>query len=190
VTSDRWWAYSHLPLARRQICRSHLQRDLTAHAEAGGGGEKELSEAGRRVRDEVFWAWEIYQHTGERKELKRRIRQLRRELKPILRQYSGKAPQYQRSRELARSLLKVWPALWTFANRRGVQPTNNHAERSLRGAVICRKLSLGSQSADGERRIERLLSASTTYRLQHRSLFEYLSELLTANTRGPLPTLT
>ena len=191
VTSDRWWAYNHLPLARRQICWSHLQRDFTAHAEAGGGAEKELGEAGRRVCDEVFWAWEIYQHTGERKELKRRIRQLRRELKPILRQYSGKAPRYKRSRGLARNLLKVWPALWTFADRRGVQPTNNHAERSLRGAVIYRKLSLGSQSADGERRIERLLSASTTCRLQHRSLFEYLSELLTANTRGdPLPTLT
>ncbi|MCA1699002.1 MAG: transposase, partial [Actinobacteria bacterium] len=27
VTSDRWWAYGHLPLKRRQICWSHLQRD-------------------------------------------------------------------------------------------------------------------------------------------------------------------
>ncbi len=24
VTSDRWWAYSHLPLARRQICWAHI----------------------------------------------------------------------------------------------------------------------------------------------------------------------
>jgi transposase len=190
VTSDRWWAYNHLPLSRRQICWSHLQRDFTAHAEAGGGAEQELGEHGVRICDEVFWAWEVYQHTGERKELKRRIRQLRRELKPILRQYSGKAPRYKRSRGLARNLLKVWPALWTFAERRGVQPTNNHAERALRGAVIYRKLSLGSQSEAGERRIERLLSASTTCRLQHRSLFEYLSELLTANTRAdPLPSL-
>src|SRR5207245_1052411 len=27
VTSDRWWAYAHLPLARRQVCWSHLKRD-------------------------------------------------------------------------------------------------------------------------------------------------------------------
>jgi hypothetical protein len=27
VTSDRWWAYAHPPLSRRQICWSHLQRD-------------------------------------------------------------------------------------------------------------------------------------------------------------------
>jgi transposase len=189
VTSDRWWAYNHLPLNRRQICWSHLKRDFTAQAESSGA-EKELGEIGLRVCDELFYSWEIYQHTGQRKELQRRIRLLRRELKPVLRTYSGKAPRYKRSRGLARNLLKVWPALWTFADRRGVQPTNNHAERGLRGAVIYRKLSLGSQSEQGERRIERLLSASTTCRLQHRSLFEYLDQLLTAHNRGdPIPLL-
>jgi transposase len=189
VTCDRWWAYNHLPLARRQICWSHLQRDFQAHAECGGA-EHELGEHGLRICQEVFWAWETYQHTGCRGELKHRIRRLRRELKPILRQYSGKKPRYKRSRGLARNLLKIWPALWTFADRRGVHPTNNHAERALRGAVIYRKLSLASQSQTGEKRIERLLSASTTCRLQRRSLFEYLSELLTAHPRGdPLPKL-
>ena len=105
----------------------------------------------------------------------RRIRQLRRQLKAILRQHSGKAPRYKHTRGLARNLLKVWPALWTFAEHRGVQPISNHAQRWLRGAVIYRKLSLGSQSEQGDRRIERLLSASTTCRPQHRSLFAYLA---------------
>ena len=181
VTSDRWWAYNHLPLDRRQICWSHLQRDFTAQAEAGGA-ERELGTAGLRICDELFWAWEIYQHTGEGQELKRRIRRLRRELKPILRTYSSKAPRYKRSRGLARNLLKVWPALWTFSEKRSVKPTNNHAERGLRGAVIYRKLSLGSQSDPGEHSIERLPSASITCRLQHRSLFEYLDQLLTAQS--------
>jgi transposase len=71
-----------------------------------------------------------------------------------------------------------------------VAPTNNHAERALRGAVIYRKLSLGSQPEHGEQRLERLLSASTTCRLQRRSLLEYLADLPTAHTRGdPLPAL-
>ena len=34
VTSDRWWAYTHLPLARRQLCWAHLKRDFAAHTEA------------------------------------------------------------------------------------------------------------------------------------------------------------
>jgi transposase len=189
VTSDRWWAYDHLPLGRRQVCWSHLRRDFQAHAE-GSGAEHELGTAGLAICERVFWAWEVYQHTRDRRQLQLTIRGLRRELKPILRQYRGKAPRYKRSRGLARNLLKAWPALWTFTARAGVEPTNNHAERALRGAVIYRKLSLGSQSAGGERRTERLLSASISCRLQHRSLHDYLAELLAANARGdPLPQL-
>jgi transposase len=116
---------------------------------------------------------------------------LRRELKGALRRFAGKSPRYKYCRGMARNLLKLWPALWTFAAVEGVQPTNNHAERSLRGAVIYRKLSLGSQSEAGERRIERLLSASVTCRLQRRSLFGYLAEALAAHARGdPVPLLT
>ncbi len=189
VTSDRWWAYGHLPVARRQVCWSHLQRDFAAHAE-GLGAEKELGEHGLRVCQELFWSWEIYQRTAERGELKRRIRALRRELKPILRRHAGKQARYRRGRRFARNLLKIWPALWTFTDHPGVQPTNNHAERALRGAVIARKLSLGSQSAGGERRTERLLSAHTTCRLQRRSLHTYLIDLLSAHARGdPAPLL-
>jgi len=58
------------------------------------------------------------------------------------------------------------------------------------GAVIYRKLSLGSQSEGGEQRIERMLSASITCRLQRRSLFVYLTDALSAHARGdPLPLL-
>jgi transposase len=93
-------------------------------------------------------------------------------------------------RALAKNLLKLWPALWTFASAAGVEPTNNHAERALRGAVIYRKLALGSQSPGGEQRLERLLSAHTTCRLQRRSLHAYLVDLLTAHARSdPVPLL-
>ncbi len=189
VTSDRWWAYDHLPLARRQVCWSHLQRDFTAHAE-GLGAERDFGHAGLEICERLFWAWEVYQHTHDRRQLRLAVRALRRQLKPLLRQHNRPWARYKRSRGMARNLLKIWPALWTFADRRGVQPTNNHAERGLRGAVIYRKLSLGSQSEQGERRTERLLSASITCRQQRRSLHAYLTELLTAHARGdPLPSL-
>ena len=72
-----------------------------------------------------------------------------------------------------------------------MEPTNNPAERALRGPVIHRKLSHGTQSEAGERFAERALSAAATCRQQHRSLFEYLTELITAHNRGdPLPALT
>jgi len=190
VTSDRWWAYNHVPLARRQICWSHLQRDFQAQAE-GPGAQAEFGTAALTVCEEVFWAFEIFQHTGDRVELQRRIRACQRALKPLLRRYHGKAPRNKRTRGLARNLLKIWPALWTFAKVPGVTPSNNHAERSLRGAVIYRKISLGSQSEEGEKRTARLLSASITCRLQTRSLFDYLAELHAAHARSdPVPLLT
>ena len=93
-------------------------------------------------------------------------------------------------RQFANNLLKVWPALWTFTTIDGVEPTNNPAERALRAPVIHRKVSLGTQSETGERFAERALSAAGTCRLQHRSLFTYLSELIAAHNRGdPFPAL-
>jgi transposase len=69
-------------------------------------------------------------------------------------------------------------------------PTNNPAEGALRGPVIHRKLSHGTRSDDGERFAERVLTAAATCRQQGRSLFEFLTELITAHTRGdPLPAL-
>jgi pimeloyl-ACP methyl ester carboxylesterase len=96
----------------------------------------------------------------------------------------------QFAQAFAADLLKLWPALWTFTHKQGVSPTNNHAERALRGAVIYRKLSLGSQSEDGETRIARLMSAHTTCRLQNRSLFDYLAKALDHHARrAPIPLL-
>jgi transposase len=189
VTSDRWWAYGHLPLARRQLCWAHLKRDFAAHAE-GLGAEREFGEEGLKLCERVFWAWEVFCHTHDRRELRRSVRRLRRTYKPIVRRYAAKRARNKYCRGMARNLLKAWPALWTFANHNGVEPTNNHAERALRSAVIYRKLALGSQSEQGERRIARLLSAHTTCRLQHRSLFAYLTDVLSAHARGdPVPLL-
>jgi transposase len=190
VTTDRWWAYTHLPLQRRQICWAHLARDFKAHAE-GMAAEQEFGEHGQRLCERIFWAWEVYQHTMDRRQLAATIRALQREFKPIIRRYAGKSPRYRYCRGMARNLLKAWPALWTFARHPGVEPTNNHAERALRSAVIYRKLSLGSQSAAGEQRIARLLSAHTTCRLQRRPLHAYLADTIAAHNRGdpvPLPT--
>ena len=139
----------------------------------------------------MFWAWEVFQHTDDRSELKRTIRGLQREFKPIIRGYAVKTGAQQALPRHGAQPPEGMARAMDLRRHPGVEPTNNHAERSLRGAVIYRKLSLGSQSEAGERRIERLLSAHTTCRLQHRSLFAYLTDALTAHARGdPVPLLT
>lgn len=112
VTSDRWWAYTHLPLARQQICWSHLRRDFQAHTE-GLAAEKEFGETGLQLCERVFWAWEVFAHTRNRRELKQAIRSLRRTYKPVIHGYAAKRARNKRCRSMARNLLKLWPALWT-----------------------------------------------------------------------------
>ena len=138
----------------------------------------------------MFEAWDGYRRDGDRALLRERIAPLKEELRALLEQAARKSTKTKYHRLFARNLLTRWPALWTFTTVEGVQPTNNHAERGLRGAVIYRKLSLGSQSEQGERTIERLLSASITCRLQKRPLFAYLADVLHASIRGdPIPVL-
>jgi hypothetical protein len=187
--SDRWWAYDYLAPERRQVCWSHLVRDFTAHSE-GLAAQKEFGQAGLAIAGRVFVAWDEFRAGGDRSQLIERIISLKDELRALLEQAARKSTKTKYHRRFATNLLKRWPALWTFAFIDGVEPTNNHAERGLRGAVIYRKLSLGSQSEQGERTIERLLSVSQTCRLQRRSLFAYLTDLLSASIRGdPIPML-
>ncbi|MEX2612800.1 MAG: IS66 family transposase, partial [Gaiellaceae bacterium] len=161
--SDRWWAYDYLDPERRQVCWSHLVRDFTAHSE-GLAAQKAFGEAGLAIAGRLFMAWDELRASGDRALLLERVAPLKQELRALLEQAARKSTKTKYHRQFARNLLKRWPALWTFTLVDGVEPTNNHAERGLRGAVIYRKLSLGSQSERGERTIERLLSASVTCR--------------------------
>ena len=191
VVSDRWNGYSHLDPNQRQVCWSHLQRDFRRHAD-GLGEQKTFGEQGFPLTNQVFAAWRSYQHEHhDRDRLQAEIAEVQTELRKLLQDASPKSRRNRWHRQFANNLLKVWPALWTFTITEGVKPTNNPAQRALRGPVIHRKVSLGTQSNNGERFAERAHSAAATCRMQGRSLFTYLSDLITAHNRGdPFPALT
>jgi transposase len=189
VSSDRWWAYDSLDPARRQVCWAHLLRDFRRHSE-GLADQQRFGEAGLELCRELFCAWDSFASHGDRNRLAREIAPLKRRLRALLKPHLTKSTRNRHFRTFARNLLKLWPALWTFTEVEGVEPTNNRAERGLRGAVIYRKVSLGSQSEPGERFAERMLSVSQTCRLQGRSLFGFLVEAITASSRAsPTPSL-
>ncbi|MFN2469687.1 MAG: transposase, partial [Gaiellaceae bacterium] len=174
---------------QRQLCWAHLLRDFTAHSE-GMGDQQLFGCAGLQLAHELYAAWDSYHQDGDQARLPARTAPLQLTLRALLEQAARKSPRTKYHRLFANNLLKRWSALCTFTHTDGVEPTNNHVERGLRGAVIYRKLSLGSQSERGEGTIERLLSASVTYRLRKQSLFAYLSDVLTASIRAdPIPAL-
>jgi transposase len=188
--SDRWWAYDHIDPASRQACWEHLKRDFHRHSE-GLAEQQEFGTAGLALAKRLFKTWRSFQEHEDRARLICEMKPIQDELRSLLEQAGRDSKRTRLHRRFANNLLKIWPALFTFVTIDGVEPTNNSAERALRGPVIHRKLSHGTQSDDGERFIERALSASVTCRLQGRSLFAYLRELLSAHARSdPLPTLT
>ena len=83
-----------------------------------------------------------------------------------------------------RDILKRREALWTFVQVEGVEPTNNTAERSIRPGVLWRKGSFGTQSAEGSRFVESMLTVVATLKQQQRNVLEYLTAACEAALRG------
>ena len=138
VVSDRWNGYEHLDPRQRQVCWSHLQRDFRRHSE-GLAEQKTFGEQGLELTRRVFGGWRAYQHEHhDREQLTAEIAPIQTELRQLLEDASPKSRRTRWHHWFANNLLKVWPALWTFATVEGVEPTNNPAERALRGPVIHR----------------------------------------------------
>jgi transposase len=80
--------------------------------------------------------------------------------------------------------------LWTFLRVRGIEPTNDAAERAPRHAVLWRKSSGGTASEWGSRFVERVLSVVATCRQQGRNVLEFLTDCFRAHLEGrPAPSL-
>lgn len=89
-----------------------------------------------------------------------------------------------------RELLLREAALWTFVRVEGIEPTNNAAERSLRGAVLWRKVSFGTQSARGSRFVASMLTVLLSCQQQKRNALLYLTACCQAcYANRPAPSL-
>jgi transposase len=168
-----------------QWCWAHLKRDIQKLIDSSNGQEKRLGHDLMRQLRMLFNLWHDYQagHKSWRA-FQLSVAPIRREFNSLL--LRGKFAGIGMATELCNH--KEW--LWTFTKVRGIEPTNNAAERALRPAVIYRKLSFGTQSAAGSRFIERMLTVTETCRMQNRSSFAYLVAAMEAYYRKqPLPSL-
>jgi transposase len=185
VGSDRFSAYEWIMAFGRQVCWAHLRRDFQAMIDRGGDGEpigqRLLSLSNRlfrhwhRVRDGTL-PWAAFQA---------RMNRLRREVKQAL--VDGSQCSCAKTAATCFEILKVEEGLWTFARVRGVAPTNNVVERALRHAVIWRRISGGTDSVQGSRFVERMLTVVATCRQQGRNVLAYLTSCFEADRRGQSP---
>jgi transposase len=150
VVSDRFSAYNHLPTQQRQLCWAHLIRDLNAIAERQGvSGEIGLELLA--LQRQLFVQWHQWKDGAiDWPTLQLNCRPIRQHFEGTLQQVvdlgfarKERTPWAQTVRTCQQLLLRK-EALWTFLEVKGIEPTNNAAERALRQSVIQRKISLGA----------------------------------------------
>jgi transposase len=184
LVTDRGSQFGFWAMTRRQICWAHLLRRFASYAERDG-------QAGRVGTSLLIWTgivlhyWhQVRDGTMSRAEFQAKLAPIRDVMERVL-EAGASAPGIAGS---CADILEHRAALWTFVDPRGIEPTNNHAERELRGFVLWRKLTFGSRSERGTRFAANIKSVVHTCRKQHRHVFDYLTRAVQAalrNRRAP-----
>jgi transposase len=188
LVTDRWSAYTWYPAWRRQVCWAHLLRDIAAMLERGGRS-REIGEALQGQARQMFQWWHrVREGTLAHRTFASYMWPVRQEVERLL--DVGQTCGVPKTEGTCRELLKLRPALWTFVRHDGVEPTNNAAERAIRPGVLWRKGSFGTQSAEGSRFVEALMTVVATLKPQHRHVLAYVTAACEAALCGqPAPSL-
>jgi len=183
--SDRLNVYNHVPLKQRQICWAHVKRNLEELL-AGGKQAQAVAQRLLQIQSRVFELWHLFRGGGcTRQQLALRMIPCQFDLEAELKR--GRRSRQRRVARFCAHLGRLQSALWTFVRFEGVEPTNNHAERMQRSAVIWRKCCYGCHSAAGCEFVARLLTVVQTLRLQQRPLLPFLADCLRAHRASQTP---
>jgi transposase len=182
LVTDRYSAYNWYPVRWRQLCWAHLLRDFAAMRDRGGYSE-ELGAALLTQAHQMFTWWHrVREGTLKRSTFRSYMTPLRREVERLLE--AGSRCGVPKTDGMCRDILKRREALWTFVHVDGVEPTNNTAERAIRPGVLWRKGSFGTQSEEGSRFVESMMTVVATLKQQQRHVLEYLTAACEAALRG------
>jgi len=182
LVTDRYSAYNWYPVRWRQVCWAHLLRDFEAIRGRGGVSE-EIGDALLAQAHQMFTWWHrVCEGTLTRSTFRSYMSPLRQEVERLLE--AGSQCSVPKTEGTCREILKRHEALWTFVQVEGVEPTNNTAERSIRPGVQWRQGSFGTQSAEGSRFVESMMTVVATLKQQKRNVLAYLTAAHEAALRG------
>ena len=182
LNSDRWSGYNWVPTSMRQLCWAHLFRQFKGFEDHGVHG-KRIGLALQACTETMFSHWHrVRDGTLQRSTFQQYMRPIRSEVLDLLRQ--GSLCGVQKVTGRCREILKLEGALFTFVRMTGVEPTNNVAERTVRPAVLWRKGSFGTDSENGSRFVERILTVVATLRIQKRNVLDFVTAACEARLRG------
>jgi transposase len=181
LVTDRFSAYNWYPVRWRQLCWAHLVRDIEAMI-GRGGDSQEIGKALRLHAHQMFHSWHrVRDGTPKRSSFRNYMPPVRREVARLLE--AGNTCGVPNTEGECWDILKRRQALWAFVHLEGVEPTNNAAERAIRPGVLWRKGSFGTQSAQGSRFVEAMMTVVATLKQQRRNPLDYLKTACEAALR-------
>lgn len=171
-----YWSFGRL-----QWCWAHLKRDFQGLIDSPCHTARRLGRDLMRPTKELFVLWQkVRDGTLSRAAFVEQMKPIRAKVESLLLRGYFNA----RVSGFCKGLWEHRQNLWTFVEVEGVEPTNNAAEQALRQAVIWRKLSFGTQSAEGSRFVERLLTVVETCRRRKRNVLSWMVEAVEARFDG------
>lgn len=180
--SDRWSGYSWIPISQRQTCWAHLKRDWQLWVDLGGSGSK-YGKKLLELHEDVFDSYHRYrQGKLSQRAWLRRSNIFSMTCRTLL--LGAKRRGCKKVQGMAQRMLALEESFWTFRTDDAVPPTNNHAERTIRPAVLLRKGSFGTDSAKGSAYISKMLTAAQTLKMQGRSLLGFITESIKSLVSG------
>ncbi|WP_415922907.1 IS66 family transposase [Vibrio navarrensis] len=185
VVSDQCPSYNWIPQGQRQLCWSHIKRNLQQIADYSGGGfTAKVGQNLTLITSAIFRT----RHRFEENELchKRYIRRmlrlqkafdhwLEKGLSIVVQRYRGRCEKLELHRQ----------SLWLFLKQEFIPLTNNEAERRIRGSVIQRKIGFGTTSDAGDKFRGRMHTLVETCKKRDLSSLSVLTEIVQAVTARP-----
>jgi transposase len=182
LVSDRATSLTFWAMERRQICWAHLIRKFVSFSERDGPA----GVFGRQLLDYtgiVFDYWHAYKAGKiDRATFALWMAPVKTQVRDLL--DKAVAANIAQVSGACADIVEHEPALWTFVDQGGVEPTNNHAEREIRAFVLWRKRSFGTQSARGNVFAANLMTVAHTARKQKRNVLALLVECCEAHRDG------
>ena len=188
LISDFWGAYNAVVCAARQKCLVHLLRELeqTEKYKSPGKHWPEFDKKLRRLIGDAIRLW------YRKDELSAKTYASRKDcLHKRLAEMIDTDWHDSHAKRLIKRLRRHQDDMFTFLDQEGVPFDNNHAERSIRPAVILRKNSYGNRSEQGADCQAVLMSVFRTLKQRGhdpiRTVIEAIENYITTKQLPPLP---
>jgi len=160
IMTDGYIVYDFLPPELHGRCCAHLQRNFQALAESRVPIKEEFGRRGFKILATLF---QIVQRAKEGLlspwDLWETLQPVRQRMGKLL--WKGRFSGDKELENFSLRLQEQWKSFFLFPER-GLDATNNGAERALRPGVIWRKISMGSRTEEGTAFVGRILSVLET----------------------------